>query len=173
MSERVDEKYKSHFYKESAAAYIASVSLTYLLCLEQGADSKKVRRRFPLASHSAKYWIYFAHVAKDENMALRTIILQLLSDNKKYTGWLSLHDPDKPWNEEPKSIGRETTATLLHITWRAQLFNERSVGQGRRRHCARRVLRQRSAGCLLRRSYEDGGDAGRQGPRSQRSRRTL
>ncbi|THW72719.1 hypothetical protein D6D18_10331, partial [Aureobasidium pullulans] len=78
------------------AASIASVLLTYLLCLEKEIAQDKLASAYPLAFYAAKYWMHFGRVADSEDTRLHILIDKLLLEPGRRSRWLSVYDPDTP-----------------------------------------------------------------------------
>ncbi|THZ76160.1 hypothetical protein D6C85_02431 [Aureobasidium pullulans] len=88
--------YQARLIQPIAAASIASVLLTYLLCLEKEIAQDKLASAYPLAFYAAKYWMHFGRVADSEDTRLHILIDKLLLEPGRRSRWLSVYDPDTP-----------------------------------------------------------------------------
>ncbi|KAK0932696.1 hypothetical protein LTR29_015734 [Friedmanniomyces endolithicus] len=103
ISERLDERYQVHLREMPSAACIASASLTYLLNIGGDNDLAELKTKFPLSRYSARYWTDFAALAETSEDRVLELAMRLLSDRRACARWLSLWDPEVPWQEEPRN----------------------------------------------------------------------
>lgn len=107
--------YQARLIQPIAAASIASVLLTYLLCLEKEIAQDKIASAYPLAFYAAKYWVHFGRVADSEDTRLHILIDKLLLEPGRRSRWLSVYDPDTPgWRFERISL--PTPEPLYHAS---------------------------------------------------------
>lgn len=107
--------YQARLIQPIAAASIASVLLTYLLCLEKEIAQDKIASAYPLAFYAAKYWMHFGRVADSEDTRLHILIDKLLLEPGRRSRWLSVYDPDTPgWRFERTSL--PTPEPLYHAS---------------------------------------------------------
>ncbi|KAH0168703.1 purine and uridine phosphorylase, partial [Aureobasidium melanogenum] len=95
------DEFRFRLGQGTSAAYIASVSLTYLLQIQTSLSKTAIISGFPLASYSAIYWMKFARVANTEDTRLQTLIDSLLLVPERCAHWLSFFRPDRPWWPDP------------------------------------------------------------------------
>ncbi|THZ62334.1 hypothetical protein D6C88_08618, partial [Aureobasidium pullulans] len=86
--------YQAWLIQPIAAASVASVLLTYLLCLEMETAEDEIASAYPLAFYAAKHWTYFGRVADSEDTRLHILIDKLLLEPGRRSRWLSVYNPD-------------------------------------------------------------------------------
>ncbi|KAH0402552.1 purine and uridine phosphorylase, partial [Aureobasidium melanogenum] len=105
----------------TSAAYVASVSLTYLLQLQTDMPIQAITSEFPLAMYSASYWMDFARVADPEDNRLQILIERLLLVPERCYHWLTLFNPDKPrrnlkhLSQLPQPLYYASLGGLVHV----------------------------------------------------------
>jgi hypothetical protein len=100
-SDGLDEPFRQSLCQAAASAFIASVSMTYLLHLEPKMSLRELKSKFPLSEYTARYWMSFTRYAGVGYEAVQKLSVRQISDYEQYTRWRSIYDPDRPWKEEP------------------------------------------------------------------------
>ncbi|KAH8727996.1 ankyrin repeat-containing domain protein [Phaeosphaeriaceae sp. PMI808] len=102
-SNRLQEGIAQDFQAVTTKASIATVCLAYLLHLNQNIPIEKIRKTFPLAQYSARYWVDHAAIAEGKDRILQGFVEKLFCHYKNsYRNCYSLYQPDRPWDSEPK-----------------------------------------------------------------------
>jgi len=102
-SSRLQEDVAQHFQEVATQASIAAVCLAYLLHLNQNIPIEEIRKTFPLAQYSARYWMDHAAIAEGKDRKLQGFVEKLFYHHKNsYRNCYNLYRPDRPWDGEPK-----------------------------------------------------------------------
>jgi len=94
-SNRLPKDIAQSFEEVAAKASIATVCLAYLLHLDRDFSEFTIRKTFPLAEYSARYWISYATVAEGKDETLQSFIEKFLCyDRSSYRNCYRLYLPD-------------------------------------------------------------------------------
>jgi hypothetical protein len=97
-STRLDIEFLQYFQEINAKASMAIICLAYLLQLNSKLPVDEIKRKFPLAHYSAKFWIIFAVVAESTDEKLQGYIRKFFCDHGgSYWNCYTLHPLDSPW----------------------------------------------------------------------------
>jgi hypothetical protein len=108
-SDRVHPRYKAEFNRCSASACVASVSLVYLLHVDDNIDAQRTMMQFSFAEFAARCWMAQAREAQRMDLNVSALAVVLLCDDSRFAKWLDLFDPDDP----RKPLARDTSRQMI------------------------------------------------------------
>ncbi|GAB7353871.1 hypothetical protein MBLNU459_g4229t2 [Dothideomycetes sp. NU459] len=121
-STRLDENTKQYFGEVAAKGSISTICLAFLLNVEGSSSNRQIRKTFPFAQFSARYWMRYAAVAESGNKTLQRFIRQFIRHKDAYEVCYSLYRPDEPGKIKPETH-REAAAPPLYYASLGGLSN--------------------------------------------------
>jgi ankyrin repeat protein len=104
-------KWQGRLNMSESHGKMSLVCLAYLSYLGGQSPVTEIKKQFPLAQYSARYWMDHARHAETQK-DVQESILNFFQQREAYAVWGSLFDPDRPWDQEP--WGYENMATPLY-----------------------------------------------------------
>lgn len=84
---------------------MAESCLAYLLSLDKpNSITPNTLGEFPLAAYAAKHWTDHARPVEGAGRILELAVELFDGDNPAYSNWISIYNPDKPWQSSSMAI---------------------------------------------------------------------
>ncbi|KAL4982508.1 hypothetical protein BDW68DRAFT_195264 [Aspergillus falconensis] len=121
-SGRAEGIFHESFTENTARGSLARICLAYLSHVDAQDSDWQVRRKFPLAEYSGKYWMTHAQPAETDEAVQHSIMDFFMEKRPGYAVWRQLFNPERNWARDKMAIPlydashaglRNTTALLL------------------------------------------------------------
>lgn len=131
MSNQLDQHIAKDLEETAARDSIAEVCLAYLLELPHSLSTTEIRQSFPLAQYCAQYWASHVAFAESSSESVRTLMMELFSNQSAYETCYRLYDPERAWKDDGDEDRRGAPtlyyASLMGLTYPVQILIENGV----------------------------------------------